>query len=201
MTAEFKKLRFMFIVGLLLSGCSFSAPQVPHHSPHVDPPVIDTSPPLPCPEKDERHETLKALLHLKKDALKSELLNLEYQLSHPEKRVLGPELYFHLALLYSSPNNPLADYGNALNQIKRYMQFAAKDQITDIEQYILKLLTRIESQRYKRKTCNNQKQVLLKENQALKTKLKNAADETRRLKKAIQALEQLDIRLEKKRTH
>jgi len=141
-----------------------------------------------------------------RDYLNMESKNIEAQISHMEAQLKDqakepddPEILFHLALLYSSPNNPSPDYDKALKRIQTYTKKTPDKEKNNFERYIMALLLEIDSQKTRFIKCNNRVKGLNKSTQKLKATCDELSEENQHMKDIIEKLKNLDIRLEKKR--
>jgi len=131
--------------------------------------------------------------------IKSQISHLEAQLKDQSQESEDPEVLFHLALLYSSPNNPSPDHGKALKRIQTYMEKTLDEEKNNFKRYILALLLEIDSRKTKCIKCNNRVEGLNKSTQKLKETCDKLFEENQQMKQITEKLKNLDIRLEKKR--
>lgn len=138
-------------------------------------------------------------LNIESDNIKSQISHLEAQLKDQTQETDDPKILFHLALLYSSPNNPSPDHGKALKRIQTYMKKTPDKEKNNFERYIMALLLEIDSRKTRFIKCNNRVEGLNKSTQQLKVTCDELSDENQHMKQIIEKLKNLDIRLEKKR--
>ncbi|MBU3953399.1 MAG: hypothetical protein KJ658_14780 [Proteobacteria bacterium] len=138
-------------------------------------------------------------LNIDSKNITSQISQLEGQLKDQSQATDDPAVLFHLALLYSSPNNPSPDHGKALKRIQTYMKKIPDEKKNNFERYILALLLEIDSQKTKCIKCNNRVKGLKKSTQKLKETCDELFEENQQMKQINEKLKNLDIRLEKKR--
>jgi len=138
-------------------------------------------------------------LNIESENIKPQISHLEAQLKDQAQKTVDPEVLFHLALLYSSPNNPFPDHGKALKRIQTYMKKIPDEEKNNFERYILALLLEIDCRKTKCIKCNDRVEGLNKSNQQLKETCDELFEENQQMKQNTEKLKNLDIRLEKKR--